>query len=284
MKPKIGITRKDTGKQLHEEPTYVRYHERVKAAGGEPVDLVPTKAPIEKLLADVGLEGILLTGGGDLNPRLYGEETRSAENIDDERDRFEIELVRTALRLNLPVFAICRGVQMLNVACGGSLLQDIPADRHRRHTGPRHTSEHHDVTIMEGSRLHALLGKSRMLANSRHHQGITPDRLGEGLVVTATAIDEDIVEALEAPAHRWVLGVQWHPERVEDSIDTSYQALFDDFVRSALRIPDHNCCLGSFRRSGRRDCFRGVVTELASQESCIVLEGPPTQASVWGCA
>jgi putative glutamine amidotransferase len=234
VKPRIGVTRKNTGKQLKDDETYLRYHNCVNKAGGESIDLLPTNTPSEDLIKELHLSGIVLSGGGDLDPDLYHEEKSSALKIDKDRDIFELNLVRIALRLDMPLFAICRGMQMLNVACRGSLLQDIPEDKYRRHSGPKHTSEYHDVEVVKSSRLHAVLGKQELQVNSRHHQGITPKRLAERLVATAFAAGEDIVEAIEAPQMRWVLGVQWHPERVEDEIGDSFQGLFRDFVSASV--------------------------------------------------
>ncbi len=231
-RPRIGITRSLSPKRAVDDIpfTYQSYHARVREAGGEPVDLHPAlDVPPERLAA--GLDGLVICGGPDLNPALYGQmphpETRG---IDDGRDALEMALIRLAMARDLPLFAICRGHQALNVACGGPLLQHIEGDGHRAHDGGTGASRFHDITIAEGSRLFRLLGARRMRVNSRHHQAVTADGVAPGLVPTAWSPD-GLVEALESPPHRWLLGVQWHPER--DEVKDPFRALFDEFVRAA---------------------------------------------------
>jgi putative glutamine amidotransferase len=193
------------------------------------------------------IDGLLLTGGGDIDPVLYGEERHPAvEDAEPGRDEFEIDLARRAMTADLPVLAICRGAQVLNVAAGGTLVQDIPS---ATATDVRHSVQQpknavaHDVVITPGSRVADALGT--MVAgdhtcpvNSRHHQSV--GRLGVGLVASATAPD-GIVEAIEAPEARFCLGVQWHPENFWRTGE--FSPLFDAFVdaarlRAAERAPD----------------------------------------------
>lgn len=231
-RPRIGITRSISPKRAVEDIpfTYQSYHARVREAGGEPVDLHPAIAvPPERVIE--GLAGLVICGGPDINPARYGQTPHpETTGIDDERDALEIALIRLAMARDLPLFAICRGHQALNVACGGPLLQHIEGDGHRALDGGTGESRFHDVIIAEGSRLHRLLGVRRVRANSRHHQAVTAEGVAAGLVPTAWSPD-GLVEGLESPSHRWLLGVQWHPER--DEVKDAFQALFHDFVRAA---------------------------------------------------
>jgi gamma-glutamyl-gamma-aminobutyrate hydrolase PuuD len=166
----------------------------------------------EILPADVN--GLLLTGGIDVDPRLYGEKRApETDRPNKERDEQELALLKQALDRDLPVLCICRGHELLNVALGGSLLQHIEGDAHRWEDDG--TSGWHDVTVNGKSRLAEIYGNGAVLrVNSRHHQGVTEDRLGAGLRPVATSGD-GFVEAMESDKHRWVMGVQWHPERPE---------------------------------------------------------------------
>lgn len=232
-KPRIGITRKGGTLSKTQETNHARYHARVEECGGYPVDLSPVAEASFKSVQQQGIQGVLFTGGGDLDPLLYGEQNRASHYIDAERDRFEIELMRGVLNADTPIFAICRGFQILNVACGGTLLQDIPTPPYGQHTTNAGISAQHTIDVTDGSRLHSLLAKSPIAVNSRHHQAVTRKTLGCPLVATAFSSGEDIVEAVERPEKAWVVGVQWHPERIEDHIGNSFQVLFQDFVRAA---------------------------------------------------
>jgi putative glutamine amidotransferase len=183
------------------------------------------------------LNGLVLTGGGDIDPILYGE-TRHAtvEDAEPGRDEFEIDLARRAMATDLPLLAICRGVQVLNVAAGGTLVQDIPSAvaSDLRHSIPQPSNGvAHEVAIAPGSRLqealgHAVDAASTCRVNSRHHQSV--GRLGTGLVATATAPD-GVVEAIESPDAQFCVGVQWHPENFWRSGE--FTTLFESFVAAA---------------------------------------------------
>ena len=189
--------------------TYVR---AVEEAGGRALLVPPSLEAIEETL-DV-LDGLVLSGGADLDPGLYGEEAHEATfGVDPVRDSAELALLSAALERDLPVLAVCRGSQVLNVALGGDLEQHIP-DRlgHDGHKVTPGTFADHPVEILPGTRLHGLVGEGSEI-KSHHHQGFR--RLGEGLREAARA-DDGTIEAIEDPARRFALGVLWHPEAGED--------------------------------------------------------------------
>jgi gamma-glutamyl-gamma-aminobutyrate hydrolase PuuD len=185
------------------------YLESVAEAGGEPVELRFT-GTIE------GLDGLILTGGYDIDPAGYSETPhQKLTPVDAARDAFETGLLRAALARDLPVLAICRGHQLLNVALGGRLLQHIDAGNHRAdYKTEGYPSRWHLVRIETGSKLAGILGAGDIEVNSRHHQGVLPEMLASGLRATAFSPD-GLVEAVEGVGPRWLLGVQWHPERPE---------------------------------------------------------------------
>jgi len=199
---------------------YVRAVER---AGGRPLLVPPSAAAIEETLD--ALDGLIFSGGSDLDPELYGQEAHpETVGVVPERDGAELALLRAALERDLPVLAICRGSQVLNVALGGDLVQHLPeVVGHEGHKETPGIFADHEVEIDADSRLGSLLG-DRAPVKSHHHQGF--GRLGEGLRVTAR--DEDgTIEALEDPTRRFAVGVLWHPEAGEDA------RLFEELVREA---------------------------------------------------
>ena len=198
------------------------YVRAVTRAGGVPL-LVPPGASAEETLDAV--DGLIFSGGSDVDPELYGEAAHAeTTGIVRERDDFELGLMRDALARDMPVLAICRGSQVLNVALGGGLEQHVPdrvgTDVHKETPG---VFADHDVDVLPGTRLSAILG-DRHDVKSHHHQGY--GELGAGLREAARAPD-GTVEALEDPARRFALGVLWHPEAGED------MALFAALVREA---------------------------------------------------
>ena len=173
--------------------------------------------------------GLLLVGGGDIDPRRYGAEPHSAlYGIDARRDSAEIALVRTADRIGMPTLAICRGPQLVNVAFGGTLVQHLPDVPDMLEHGAPADGEAtmHDVKVSESSRLFGAVGEATLRCESHHHQGL--DRLGDGLVPTAWTGD-GLVEGIERE-DGWLVGVQWHPERTAES-DPAQQAIFDGFAQ-----------------------------------------------------
>ena len=201
------------------------YVDAIQRAGGLPV-LVPPSDDESIIVESIArCDAMVLLGGGDVNPERYGQHERERLfGVDDFLDGFEITALRTALEIGVPVLAICRGHQVLNVTLGGTLVQHIPhADDHR--------DVMHPVSLVPGSRVAEAMGTLEPSVHSFHHQAV--DTLGSGLSVTATA-DDGTIEAVELEGAAWVVGVQWHPEDTAGS-DPQNQALFDELVRRAGR-------------------------------------------------
>ena len=184
----------------------VPYRDALLAAG-----VNPAMQEAQRPFSLNGFEGLVLTGGSDVDPALYGEPKHpETDQPDRERDALEAALLKEALARDLPVLAICRGLQMLNVFEGGTLIQHLrPLDRHQRTDGPRDRPAH-EVSIEPGTLLAEIARESTWQVNSRHHQAVA--RVGGNLRISAIDPDDGTVEALEHPAKRFVLGVQWHPE------------------------------------------------------------------------
>jgi gamma-glutamyl-gamma-aminobutyrate hydrolase PuuD len=199
------------------------YVEAVERAGGRPVLIPPSEQGVDETLDSV--DGLIFSGGADIDPDLYGQEAHpETKGVHPGRDRGELALLEGALARDLPVLAICRGSQVLNVARGGDLVQHLPElvgnERHKHTPG---TFGDHDVKIEDGTRLASLLG-DRAPVKSHHHQGF--GRIGAGLRVAAHA-DDGTIEAVEATDRRFAFGVLWHPEVGED------RKLFEELVREA---------------------------------------------------
>ncbi len=210
------------------------YVESVRRAGGEPRVFNPLEDQPEQIVGEV--QGVLMTGGVDIDPARYGEEPHATVTaIEPERDAFEFALLLAAREARLPVFGICRGLQVMNVALGGSLIQDIAAEmtgilQHTLPTPPCAVA--HEVWVSKGSRLWTLMQEKMADAdtcsvNSRHHQAIK--RLAPGFEVTATAPD-GVIEAIECPNATFCLGVQWHPENFWRTGE--FRPLFEGFIEA----------------------------------------------------
>ncbi len=217
-KPVVGITAyAETAKWgAWEVPTALiplNYVQSVELAGGRPLLVPPSVDAVEETLD--ALDAIVFSGGSDLDPSLYGADAHPATNgIRPERDRGELALMEAALARDMPVLAICRGLEVLNVLRGGDIVQHLPEsvgdERHRETVG---VFSDHEVAVNPESRLGELLGE-RTPVKSHHHQG--PGRVGDGLVETAWA-DDGSVEGLEDPSRAFALGVLWHPEETQDA-------------------------------------------------------------------
>jgi putative glutamine amidotransferase len=210
------------------------YIASVEQSGGRARVLEVSESP--RALIDQ-IDGVLLTGGGDIDPVFYGEERHpSVYDAEPGRDEFEIDLARRAVAADLPLLAICRGTQVLNVAAGGTLVQDIPSELATELAHSVETPKDcvaHEVRVAANSRLHPALGEAVGAAcmcrvNSRHHQSV--GRLGSGFIASAVASD-GVIEAIEAPAARFCVGVQWHPENFWQTGE--FRGLFDAFIAAA---------------------------------------------------
>lgn len=240
-RPVIGITAKWEYTSSGGDPSRVEgnhllpetYVRSVRAAGGLPI-LLPATLDAEVRSAYLRLcDGILLSGGGDVNPAFFGEEPSPyLGNVDPLRDAFEIGLCQEALEQDVPLLAICRGIQVLNVAAGGTLIQDIPSTvpnalQHAQKAPLWHVS--HAVEVTKGTLLFRLWGTNRLYVNSFHHQAI--GEIAPEFSVSARTSD-GIVEAIESRRHRFALGVQFHPEGAGDR-DPQMRALFVGLVEEA---------------------------------------------------
>jgi putative glutamine amidotransferase len=237
MRPVIGITTyaEDATWGGWTEPAAfipLAYVRAVELAGGRPLLVPPVENGIDETL-DV-LDGIVFSGGGDLDPEIYGAEAHAETNeVNPERDSAELALLKAALGRDMPVLAVCRGSQVLNVARGGDLVQHLPEivghDRHR-HEEP--VMADHEVRVETASRLGSILGDSAPVKSS-HHQGF--GRIGDGLRESAWA-EDGTIEAVEDPSHRFALGVLWHPEEGEDY--SLFAALVEEAAAyRASRVP-----------------------------------------------
>ncbi len=239
--PLIGVTTSVTvGKYPERAYVNASYLNAVQQAGGVPVPLppqhgAPARAALWKLL-----DGVLLTGGGDVDPARFGEPRHlTVSDVSPARDALEIELTHWALERGVPLLAICRGLQVLNVALGGSLHQDIPSDlrspldhSQKEFQKTRRAQPTHHVKVQEGSRLARILGALDVAVNSFHHQALKA--LGRGLSAVAWSPDE-IVEGAEMPGgDRFVVGVEWHPEDLVGH-DPAARNLFVALVDEARR-------------------------------------------------
>lgn len=240
--PVIGITcdfnprDKDAGER---EPTYflrARYVTAIEELGGLPL-LLPITAHSRALVRLLRMiDGLLITGSGpDLDPALYGEKKVGDYTLmSRERAAFEMELARLAFTSRLPVLGVCGGMQVLNVALGGSLYQDIPRQRrgalpHRQTTSA--TQPAHPVTVLPGTRLSRLLRRKVLAVNSSHHQAVKTT--APGLAVNATS-EDGLIEGIEDQRHPFFLGVQWHPEFLYQK-DASQRRLFQGLLKAALK-------------------------------------------------
>jgi putative glutamine amidotransferase len=213
------------------------YSEAILDAGGAPV-IIPAaqdRKSLDRILSAV--QGLILSGGPDVHPRRYGEEPMAGlAEVDETLDRMELMAAGLAVENNLPVLGICRGIQVLNVALGGTLYQDIASQVPKSicHTPKADKAVNtHTVRIEAGSRLHKLFGQREIWVNGKHHQSVKD--VAPGVVVAARARD-GVIEAVELPGRRFVIGVQWHPEGTWRE-DPNSNRLFQAFVRASVKKP-----------------------------------------------
>ena len=232
MRPRIGITCSTMDavegrgvRRLHVPEPYVR---RVEEAGGM-AWILPTTDPARAPAYLELLDGLVLIGGDDVDPSLYGAAPHPELGpVDRARDDFEVALVRAVAASRLPAFGICRGLQVMNVALGGTLHQHLPDTVPGALVHGGKMDETHAVAVLSGSHLDRILGARTVAVNSHHHQAV--ERHAPGLLVTAHTSD-GVVEAAELPTHPFFLGVQWHPERLPEADAT--KRLFRAFVQAA---------------------------------------------------
>ncbi len=219
------------------------YVRSVSRAGGLPLVALPAE-DFDARAAMSGIHGLVLPGGRDVDPACYGASARpEVDTPDPVRDRFEMSLFHTAREAGLPVLAICRGMQLANVALGGTLWQDLPAEYRgaimHRHDGPR-AERVHEVRIRPGTQLADMMATAGFQANSIHHQAVRD--LAPGLAVNAEAPD-GVIEGVEwADGGWWMVGIQWHPELYHDEPEGPDQRLFAAFIEAAraagsVRVP-----------------------------------------------
>lgn len=244
MRPLIGITcsRRVVEGWAPDSPgdridyTFEEYSKAIRHCGGSPV-LIPIAQSRETLQTIVNrIAGLLLSGGPDIHPKFYGEPSLpELGEVDEDLDRMELEIAKMAFKEDLPILAICRGIQVLNVSRGGTLYQDIPT-RVRNSINHLQTVDKtiptHTVRIEGKTLLHGMMRTREIWVNGKHHQAIK--NLAPDFVVSARAND-GIIEAIEHPSSRFVIGVQWHPEGMWQN-DIRSRKLFSAFVR-ATRNP-----------------------------------------------
>jgi putative glutamine amidotransferase len=243
MRPRIGITswhRDDKDRLERWEAIRDTYTGAIRTAGGVPL-ILPIADDEPDVVADYldAVDALLFTGGEDVAPAYYGESRdERCQEPDRERDLFEIHLARAALSRRKPILGICRGLQVLNVAAGGTLFQDL---RCRPGTKAYHAADSadrqkliHAVRILPGTRLHSIMGVAESQVTSTHHQFVKD--LAPGLRVTAESQEDGIVEGIEAGEHPFLVAVQWHPERMYRD-HAEHLALFRGLVTAAQTAP-----------------------------------------------
>lgn len=230
MKPMIGLTMHASERKLEVNTSYI---ESIEQAGGIPICL-PYLTKEEQGAVLSTLDGLLVIGGHDVNPLLYGQQPHMGlGEVITKRDESDIALIQQALAMDLPLLAICRGHQVLNVALGGTLFQHIPAQipdalLHAQRS-VRHEMTHSVDLVTEA--MQQIFGATEILTNSFHHQAV--DQVGDGLVVAARAKD-GIIEALEYPAASYCVSVQWHPEELAKT-NLHAKRLFESFIRATTK-------------------------------------------------
>ncbi len=235
MRPRIAVTgvlrRWDGADRTGVNAAYV---ESVLKAGGVPLILSPILGAEHAAAALEGADGLLLTGGEDIDPALYGE-TPSPRlgTISRSRDLFELAAFRAARERDMPVLGVCRGIQLVNVALGGTLYQDLPSERPSAvaHEAPTaRNAAAHAIRVQPGSRTAIALGQTATAANSFHHQAVRD--LAPGLIASGWA-DDNLVEAVEAETDPWLIAVQWHPEEMHADATSADSRLFAALVAEA---------------------------------------------------
>jgi len=227
------------------------YARSVLTAGGIPIILSPLIGPSFASRALDGLDALVLTGGEDMHPAWYGAEPSPHLNPPSrERDLFELAAFAAARQRGLPVLGICRGIQLVNVAMGGTLYQDLPSERPgpvSHDPGGDRQARTHGVRLVEGSRAAIALGTAALTVNSFHHQAV--ERLADGLIATGWS-EDGLIEAVESPAEApWLLAVQWHPEEMNADARAPDRGLFRAVVDAAAARLTEGVALGEAARA-----------------------------------
>ncbi|SOC38246.1 gamma-glutamyl-gamma-aminobutyrate hydrolase family protein [Ureibacillus acetophenoni] len=233
MKPVIGLTL-----SVENDTSFInwRYTKSIIEAGGLPVGIPLWVEEDAEQLVQM-FDGLVLSGGGDIHPHIFGEEPHQKLGpVNSDRDRMELALAKAAIKQGIPIFAICRGHQVLNVALGGTIYQDIYSQRKdiylHSQTAPRHEGTHF-ISVSENSLLYKLLGKDKIVVNSFHHQAIKD--VAPGVKVTGKAND-GIIEAVEIKDYPFCLSVQWHPEEMGMGGDEDSKKLFAAFIEASKKV------------------------------------------------
>lgn len=217
-----------------------RYLEALERAGANPLPLDERASTVDRAEAFAAMDGLLLTGGADIDPARYGEPPSGTRAAEPERDALEDEAFRAALEAGVPILGVCRGLQAINVFAGGSLVQHL--EGHESSAYPSKDVTRHRLELTDGSRLAMILGDGDLEVNSYHHQAITPERLAPGLRIAAIAEHEAegrLVEGVESTdPERWLVGVQCHPERTESSPPV-FERLWASFVAACAEHAEH---------------------------------------------
>ncbi|MEN8210400.1 MAG: gamma-glutamyl-gamma-aminobutyrate hydrolase family protein [Thermodesulfobacteriota bacterium] len=231
--PLIGLTTYGK-KETAEYSLPFQYIDCVRRAGGIPVLLPPGENKLKELCQS--LDGVILSGGGDIHQYRYGGKKHSLiYKVDEQRDETELALTRIILEENIPTLAICRGMQVLNVFFGGTLYSHIPENfgEELLHRLPMRKTTKHSVEISRKSKLYSIVAKSQIEIVSWHHQAV--DKIPDELTVTARSKD-GVIEGLELDSHRWLVAVQWHPELSADK-DELQQQLFNALIEESKKLP-----------------------------------------------
>ena len=226
-KPVIAITASPDDSWLHE------YSGAIDRNGGDPwMLLTGHQEPVDEVLRRA--DGLLVSGGEDVDPSSYGQAVDPAANVKSSRDRdaMELPILRAAIERDMPVLCLCRGMQALNVTMGGTLIQHI--DGHTASVdGDGEEALYHRIFITPGSKLAAVVGSGGIVrVNSWHHQGVGEAQKSPRLLASAYSLEDGIIEALESPHHDWVIGVQFHPE-IRKEVPPHFERLFQGFVQRA---------------------------------------------------
>ena len=233
MRPIIGISLdRSTEKTFAMRPWYALrcdYSDAIFASGGIPILIPYIQDDIERYLDMI--DGLLIPGGdNDIDPKFYGESVKyPTVNPESVRSVFELELVQRAMEKDMPILGICHGMQLINIACGGSLIQHIPAEvknyiSHKQDY-PKEALTH-KITIQENTKLSLLSRSLELMVNSSHHQAVK--KIGTGLIISAVA-EDGVVEAIEHPKYKFLIGCEWHPEYlIDNGIDIE---IFKEFIK-----------------------------------------------------